>query len=402
MVGVFALEADDLRVDHLGTLLLVDVLDEILKALLVQERHGLRLGLLRGVGASLGGARRIVDAIVFVDILVEIVEIRKIIVNGILDRAVIGERDLEALVEEGHLLETLTQRLELVLGGLENVTVGPERHARAGLGGFLTLFERGVRHAVRVLLAPHVTVTLNFDLEALRKRVHDGRAHAVQTARDRVAAATELAARVEHRQHELNGGLLLGGVHRHGNTATIVDHAHAAVLEDVHGDLTRVARERLINRVVDDFVHEVVQAALASRTDVHAWAFTNRLEAFEDGDVRGVVMRCVFLGFAHEGISLMVNAGSVEPGCEDRGPVNHDDPCVGDQAHRGGPWPLRAVCGPLSESRPLSTLKFYRTASVKVRSCVQIEVACVGRHNPSPLELHRGCGGLGDRQLRIA
>ena len=373
--------------NHLGALLLVDVLDEILKALLVQERHCFGLGLLRGIGACLGGARRIVDAVVFVNILVEVIEIREVVVNGILNRAVIREGDLEALVKEGHLLEALAQRLELVLGGLENVAIGPEHHARAGLGRFLTLFERGVRDAVRVLLTPHVTVTLNLNLEALRERVHDGGTHAVQAARNRVAATAELTARVEHREHELNGGLLLGGVHRHGDAAAVVDHAHAAILEDVHGDLTRVARERFVNRVINDLVHEVVQAALAGRTDVHAWAFANRLEAFEDRDVRGVVMRCVFLGFAHEGISLMVNAGSVEPGCEDRGPVSHRNPWVRGGAHFGGPWPLRAICGPLSGTRPLSTLKFYRMGTPEMGSCVHIAVSCVGQHSPLPLRI---------------
>ena len=114
----------------------------------------------------------------------------------------------------------------------------------------------------------------------------------------------------------------------------------------------------------------------------------------------------------------MVNAGSVEPGCEDRGPVSHRNPWVRGGAHIGGPWPLRAICGPLSGTRPLSTLKFYRTGSVKVRSCVQIEVACVGQHSPLPLNcigvvgvwaiaapgLHRANGGLNhpaDRAGRV-
>ena len=55
-------------------------------------------------------------------------------------------------------------------------------------------------------------------------------------------------------------------------------------------DVLREARERLVDRVVDDFVNEVMQAADAGVADVHAGAFADRFEAFEDLDlVRGVI-----------------------------------------------------------------------------------------------------------------
>ena len=54
-------------------------------------------------------------------------------------------------------------------------------------------------------------------------------------------------------------------------------------------DRVAVAGERLVDRVVDDLVDEVVQAAHAGRADVHAGALADRLEALEDGDVLGVV-----------------------------------------------------------------------------------------------------------------
>jgi hypothetical protein len=32
-----------------------------------------------------------------------------------------------------------------------------------------------------------------------------------------------------------------------------------------------------INRVIDDLVDQVVEAAFACRSDIHSWAFANRL-----------------------------------------------------------------------------------------------------------------------------
>jgi hypothetical protein len=51
---------------------------------------------------------------------------------------------------------------------------------------------------------------------------------------------------------------------------------------------------RLVDRVVDDLVDEVVQAARPRRADVHAGTLADGFEALEDRDVRGTVRRIVF------------------------------------------------------------------------------------------------------------
>ena len=54
-------------------------------------------------------------------------------------------------------------------------------------------------------------------------------------------------------------------------------------------DLVAEAGHGLVDRVVDDLVHEVVQAAGAGGADVHPRALADGLEALEDLDVAGVV-----------------------------------------------------------------------------------------------------------------
>ena len=46
-------------------------------------------------------------------------------------------------------------------------------------------------------------VPLDVELQTAGQRVHDRDAHPVQTAGDLVALPTELAARVQHREHDL-------------------------------------------------------------------------------------------------------------------------------------------------------------------------------------------------------
>ena len=68
-------------------------------------------------------------------------------------------------------------------------------------------------------------------------------------------------------------------------------HPDAAVGQQRHVDGVAVAGQRLVDRVVDHLVDQVVQAALAGRADVHAGALADRLEALQHGDGRGAVLR---------------------------------------------------------------------------------------------------------------
>ena len=76
--------------------------------------------------------------------------------------------------------------------------------------------------------------------------------------------------------------------------------AHGDRVVGVDRDLDRVvvARERLVDRVDDDLLDEVMEAPQAGRADVHPGPQTDRLEAFEHGDVLGRVSG-LCLGLRH-------------------------------------------------------------------------------------------------------
>ena len=56
--------------------------------------------------------------------------------------------------------------------------------------------------------------------------------------------------------------------------------------------LRRVTVHRLVDRVVERFPDEMMQAGAADAADVHAGALANGLEPLEDGNVFGCVIRC--------------------------------------------------------------------------------------------------------------
>ena len=206
--------------------------------------------------------------------------------------ALVAEADLEALVEERHLAQPLDQRLGAELGLLEDRGVGPERDGRAVLlrrRRLASSLSCGLAALGEVLL-PLAAVAVDLEVEAARQRVDHRHADAVEAAGDLVALAAELPAGVQHGQHDLGRRLaLVLGVVVDRDAAAVVGHAAAAVGEQRDVDPGAVAGHRLVDRVVDDLVDEVVQTGRAGGSDVHPGAFADRFEALENGDVLGGV-----------------------------------------------------------------------------------------------------------------
>ncbi len=201
----------------------------------------------------------------------------------------VGEGELEALVEEGHLAESGGQGLVGVVGGLEDLLRGPEGDLGAGLVGGLELLEVVLGDTQVEGLLPAVAVALDLDAELLRQRVHDRRADAVQAAGDLVAAVAKLAAGVQHGQGDGDGWLLLGGVHLHRETTPVVLHGDTAVGEDLHVDPVAVAGQCLVDGVVDDLPEAVHEPGRTVRADVHAGTLADGLKALEHLDLAGIV-----------------------------------------------------------------------------------------------------------------
>src|SRR3990170_1830359 len=207
--------------------------------------------------------------------------------------ALVDELDLDALGEEGLFLEPLGEQAPVPLGRLgEDLGVRPERDDRAALRRGLALRELARRFPARVRLAPRGAAAHDQRGHLLRECVHHRDPDAVQAPRDPVALAPELPARVQRGEHDLDGrtAVLRLGDRLHGDAPAVVLDLARAVLAESHDDPVAEARHRLVDRVVDDLVHEVVEAADRGRPDVHARAQADVLDALEDLDVLRLVV----------------------------------------------------------------------------------------------------------------
>ena len=209
--------------------------------------------------------------------------------------ALVGEPDLEALVQEGHYLETLHHGLGPELGLVEDAGVGPEGHRGARPGLSRPAVRRGGSHrgdlarhpaALLELRIPVLALAVDLEHQPGGQGVHDGDAHAMEATGDLVALPPELPAGVEGGQDDL-GRRDLGvlGVRTDRDAGAVVAHPAAAVGQQGYVDPGTASRHGLVDGVVHDLPDQVVQPGRARGTDVHPGTLADGLEAFEDRDV---------------------------------------------------------------------------------------------------------------------
>ena len=124
-------------------------------------------------------------------------------------------------------------------------------------------------------------ILAHFHHEVAGERVHHARAHAVQAAGNLITLAIEFPARVQHREADLHRGAAHLGMDAHGKAAAIVLHGDGAILVQGDFDVRAIARQRLVHRVIHDFINQMVQAAFVRRADIHAGAVAHSLQPFE-------------------------------------------------------------------------------------------------------------------------
>ena len=213
--------------------------------------------------------------------------------------ALVEDADVHAAVQERQLAQPLRQDVEAVFGGLEDQVVGLERDAGAALVGHADFADRRLRVAAMVALRIDLSAALDLHLEPFREGVHHGHADAMQAAGNLVGTLVELAAGVELREDDLGGRDPFGRVRFDRDAAPVVLDRHAAVDVDRDPDVGAVAGEGLVDGVVDDLEHEVVQTPFGGVPDVHAGTLPNGLETLEDLDVFRAVFRGLGLTVTH-------------------------------------------------------------------------------------------------------
>ncbi|MDR6141661.1 hypothetical protein QE375_001215 [Microbacterium foliorum] len=135
-----------------------------------------------------------------------------------------------------------------------------------------------------------LAAAVDLDVEALGEGIDDGSSDAVQTPGSRVGPAAELAAGVQLREDDLDAGQARARLDVDGDAPATVVHLDAAVIVQDDVDLRAVARDGLVDGVVDDLPEAVHQARGSVRTDVHTGTLADGLEPFEHLEMMGGIL----------------------------------------------------------------------------------------------------------------
>ena len=102
--------------------------------------------------------------------------------------------------------------------------------------------------------------------------------------------AAELAAGGQDGGDDLQRGRAGLRLNIHGDAAAIVGDGDGVALVDGDVDLGAVTGQRLVDGVIHDLVHQVVQTGRAGGADVHTGALADCFQSLKHLDLRGVVL----------------------------------------------------------------------------------------------------------------
>ena len=137
----------------------------------------------------------------------------------------------------------------------------------------------------------------------------------MKTAAEFVGSLTEFAAGVEVGQHELNGRNFPLRVHVDRNAAAIVADGTRAVGVDGHIDVRAETGQMFVDRVIEDFVNAVMQAAFIGVADVHPRPLAHGFQTLKFVDLRRAVCRILGQGCFRDFLIFRRHKISFLPGC---------------------------------------------------------------------------------------
>ena len=197
--------------------------------------------------------------------------------------AFVGERDLQAFVQEGQFAQALRQRVIVVFGCGEDFFVGKEMDFCAALFGGPGFLQFGLRIALGIALLPDMSVAPDFQIKLMAERVYAGNTNAMKSAGNFVIGVIKLSSGMQLGQHHLRGRNFLAIDHHvvHGNSASVIDHGDGIIDVDCHIDLSGISCQRFIHGVVNNFINQMVKSHLSVGADIHSGAQAYRFHALK-------------------------------------------------------------------------------------------------------------------------
>ena len=208
-----------------------------------------------------------------------------------LHRAVVGQDDAHAGIQEGEFAQAVLDGGEIIVGLGE----GGTRRQEGDLGPLLAIDrpdpnQRRHRVAMGEADVPFRVVAPDAQFERFRQRVDDRNTHAVQAARHLIGILVELTAGMELGHDDLGRRDLLFLMDIDRDAAAVVGNGNGIVGVERDGHQVCIPAQSLVDRVIDDLIDHMVQARpVVGIADIHSRPLAHGVEATQNLDGIGVI-----------------------------------------------------------------------------------------------------------------
>jgi hypothetical protein len=141
----------------------------------------------------------------------------------------------------------------------------------------------------------YTAVQMYKNFTPLGKGIYNRHAHTVKATGYPVGFFIELAACVETGHYQFKSADSFSGVNINRNTTAIVLHSNNIVSFQNYMYFGAKALHGLVNRIIDYFKNQMMQAVYARGPDIHTRAFAYRFQTFEN---RNVLCRIVGIHYS--------------------------------------------------------------------------------------------------------
>ncbi len=133
------------------------------------------------------------------------------------------------------------------------------------------------------------------------ERIDDRGPNSMETSWNLVSwiISTEFSSGMEDSHNRFEGRNSCFWMNIDWDSSTIILYLTTSIVRETKRDVGTVTSECFIDRIIDDFLYEVITATCISRTDVHAGTLADGLETFEDLDLTRIILGFLFF-FSHK------------------------------------------------------------------------------------------------------
>ena len=192
----------------------------------------------------------------------------------------IFQQDLYILVQKGKLPEPGLDDLIFIFGCFrKNLGIREKGDGRPGLTGLADDLHLIGLQPVTVGLLINLAVSFDLRFSPDAEGVDHGHPDAVQSAGHLVCRMIKFTAGMQGAKHQFQRGNLFRGMHFHRNSPAVVLHRDGTILKQDHFNSVAVPGQGLVNTVIDNLIHQVMQTAFPGIAYIHGRSFSYAFKA---------------------------------------------------------------------------------------------------------------------------